>query len=158
MKAQIPDETNCVPYHPNDIHSILINAPFSWWISGGWALDLFLQEQTRKHFDIDVSIARHDQLAAQVFLSSWDFWSVKRDESGEIVFSQWGRNEMLGNEYPGVWGGKIWKHRGVLNFSFKMLTTIFGNSDIAMQYNTSYLALDILRQMESHIFDRRLLC
>ena len=104
MKAQIPNEFNCIPYQPNDIYSLFMDAPFPWWISGGWALDLFLQEQTRKHFDIDVSIARRDQLAAQVFLSSWDFWSVKRDESGEIVLSQWGRNEMLGNEYPGVWG------------------------------------------------------
>src|SRR5258706_5110396 len=57
---------------------------------------------------------------------------------------------------PAFGDGRMQKRHGVLNFSFKMLTTIFGNFDIAMQYNTRYRALDILRQMESHIFDRRL--
>jgi len=104
MKASIPDETNCVPYQPADIYSLLVNAPFPWWISGGWALDLFLQEQTRDHFDIDVSIARHDQLVAQAFLNTWDFWSVMRNENNEIVIAPWVKDNELNNEYPGVWG------------------------------------------------------
>jgi hypothetical protein len=103
MRVQIPDESNCVPLQPREIQSLLTKAPSQWWITGGWALDLFLQEQTRTHFDIDVAIARHDQLAAQLYLKNWDFWSTMRNESGNIVLRHWETGEMLGTEIPGVW-------------------------------------------------------
>jgi hypothetical protein len=37
--------------------------PFSghWWIAGGWAVDLFLGEQTRVHDDVDVAVLRRDE-------------------------------------------------------------------------------------------------
>lgn len=103
MKAQIPDEINCLPLHPRDVLSLLKDAPIQWWITGGWALDLYLGRQTRPHFDTDIAIARCDQLTAQSYLSDWDFYSTKRDESGEIVMEQWETGEFLGQEYPGVW-------------------------------------------------------
>lgn len=34
-----------------------------WYISSGWALDLFLGEVTRFHEDVDIVVARQDQLA-----------------------------------------------------------------------------------------------
>src|SRR5688572_4441822 len=104
MGVQIPDESNCIPYSPREIQSLLADAPFQWWITGGWALDLFLHEQTRPHFDIDVAIARHDQSAAQLYFDGWDFWSTMRSESGNIVLRCWETREILGTEFPGVWG------------------------------------------------------
>jgi GrpB-like predicted nucleotidyltransferase (UPF0157 family) len=41
-----------------------------WFISSGWALDLFLGRVTRVHHDIDVSIACVDQLSLQQHLSA----------------------------------------------------------------------------------------
>ncbi|MEZ0226602.1 MAG: nucleotidyltransferase domain-containing protein [Alphaproteobacteria bacterium] len=32
-----------------------------YWIAGGWAIDMFLDRQTRPHQDIEVAIARTDQ-------------------------------------------------------------------------------------------------
>jgi len=104
MEVQIPDESNCIPYDPREIQSLLADTPFQWWIAGGWALDLFLQEQTRPHFDIDVAIARQDQLVAQLYPSGWDFWSTMRNEKGNIVLRHWETGKLLGTEIPGVWG------------------------------------------------------
>jgi aminoglycoside-2''-adenylyltransferase len=32
-----------------------------WWVSGGWALDLFLGRVTREHHDVDTLVLRSDQ-------------------------------------------------------------------------------------------------
>lgn len=103
MEVQIPDESSCIPYHPREIQSLLADAAFQWWIAGGRALDLFLQEQPRPHFDIDVAIARHDQLAAELYFNGWDLWSTARSESSNIVLRHWETGEILGTEIPGVW-------------------------------------------------------
>ncbi|HEX7673585.1 MAG TPA: hypothetical protein VF412_05410 [Bdellovibrio sp.] len=41
-------------------------------LAGGWALDIFLREQTREHSDIDILIPRQDQLEIQESLKGWD--------------------------------------------------------------------------------------
>lgn len=43
--------------------------PATWCISSGWALDLFLGQVTRVHHDVDVVIARADQLMLQQHLT-----------------------------------------------------------------------------------------
>jgi GrpB-like predicted nucleotidyltransferase (UPF0157 family) len=49
--------------------------PHAWYISSGWALDLFLGRVTRVHHDVDVVIARPDQLALQQYMTTrgWKF-------------------------------------------------------------------------------------
>ncbi len=46
-----------------------------WYISSGWALDLFLGRVTRVHYDVDVVIARSDQLSVQEHMTGrgWKF-------------------------------------------------------------------------------------
>jgi GrpB-like predicted nucleotidyltransferase (UPF0157 family) len=46
-----------------------------WYISSGWALDLFLGHVGRVHHDVDVVIARADQLDLQQYMTSrgWKF-------------------------------------------------------------------------------------
>ena len=118
MNVQIPDDTNTVPLHPFEVLSLLGDAPFRWWIAGGWAIDLFLGKQTRPHFDIDIAIARDDQLAAQRYLSKWEFYSTKRDKRGEIVLQIWEAGEILGQEYPGVWARELGKDLWRFEFLF----------------------------------------
>jgi GrpB-like predicted nucleotidyltransferase (UPF0157 family) len=43
----------------------LESLPCSWYISSGWSIDLFLGRVTRVHHDIDVLIARNDQLTVR---------------------------------------------------------------------------------------------
>lgn len=45
-----------------------------WWVAGGWALDLFLGEQTRPHDDLDLVVLRHDIDAFRDHLEGWDLW------------------------------------------------------------------------------------
>ena len=87
---------------PCDVHKLLSGAPFQWWIAGGWALDLFMGEQTRPHFDIDVAIARKGQNAAQQHLSEWDFAYALR-KGNEIVLRPWEPGQVLGREIHGIW-------------------------------------------------------
>jgi hypothetical protein len=103
MNTPPPDATNVVPLQPRDIQALLSDSPFRWWIAGGWALDLFMCEQTRPHFDVDVAIARKDQGAAQNYLSHWDFqYAVRIDD--KIVLRPWESGQILGREVHGVWG------------------------------------------------------
>ena len=118
MMVKAPDETNSNPLHPHEILSLLGNAPFQWWIAGGWSLDLFLGKQTRPHFDTDIAIARSEQSAAQKYLKEWEFFSSKRDENGDIVLRQWETEEILGYEYPGVWARKSGKDLWRFEFLF----------------------------------------
>lgn len=49
--------------------------PAPWYIASGWALDLFLGQPSRCHHDVDVVIARADQLLLQQHLADrgWQF-------------------------------------------------------------------------------------
>lgn len=48
----------------------LKSLPHPWYISSGWALDLFLGRVTRVHHDVDVVVARQDQLVLQQHLTT----------------------------------------------------------------------------------------
>lgn len=53
----------------------LADFPAPWYISSGWALDLFLRQVTRVHHDVDVVVARADQLTLQAYMLArgWKF-------------------------------------------------------------------------------------
>lgn len=46
-----------------------------WYVAGGWALNLFMDKVTRVHHDVDVVIARSDQLAVREYMTErgWKF-------------------------------------------------------------------------------------
>ncbi len=46
-------------------------SPFrgTWLVVGGWAVDLFIGQPTREHDDVDIGLARHDQVAARRWAS-----------------------------------------------------------------------------------------
>jgi len=45
------------------------DATFEWYVSGGWALDLFLENVERVHHDVDLVIPRQFQLDLQKYLT-----------------------------------------------------------------------------------------
>lgn len=53
---------NWKPLSVSEVKSLFKPFHLQWWIAGGWAIDLFLGEQTRPHDDIDILIRRDDQL------------------------------------------------------------------------------------------------
>jgi GrpB-like predicted nucleotidyltransferase (UPF0157 family) len=53
----------------------LRDMPCSWYICGGWALDVFLGRVSRVHLDVDVIVPRAEQLAMQKHLADRG-WSL----------------------------------------------------------------------------------
>jgi hypothetical protein len=59
------------PWEPFDVatvETLFSRADVLWWLSGGEALDVFLQRLTRDHGDVDVSVRRSDWPALRRFL------------------------------------------------------------------------------------------
>lgn len=83
---------------PFEVASQLRGASFPWWIAGGWAIDLFVGEQTREHGDTDVGILRRDQQEVRRHLSYWDLWAAV--EAGSLRL--WG-DEPLALDVRDVW-------------------------------------------------------
>ena len=47
-----------------------------WFIAGGWAIDVFIGQETREHADIEIGMFRHDQMDLQHYLNQWRFEKV----------------------------------------------------------------------------------
>jgi len=47
----------------------LKEAPFPWFVAGGWALDLFLGHVQRVHYDVDVIVPRSAQMDLQKYMT-----------------------------------------------------------------------------------------
>jgi hypothetical protein len=73
--------------------------PTPWWVAGGWALDLFMGQQSRPHKDLDLGILRRDVKAVLAALDGWEFFAASGAElfgplTGDVradVNSLWGR-------------------------------------------------------------------
>lgn len=68
------DESMKVNYSPEKVAELFNECPEKYWIAGGWAIDLFLGEQTREHEDVDVAILRRDEFAFRSYLQDWEIW------------------------------------------------------------------------------------
>ena len=71
------------------VNSLMGKFSKTWFVAGGWAIDLFIGKETREHKDIEIAIFRKDQLHLKRYLNDWDFKQVKQGE-----FYDWG-NEFL---------------------------------------------------------------
>ncbi len=49
-----------------------------WFIAGGWAIDLFLGQETRPHSDIEIGVYRHHQSSLKKHLEGWTFLKVNK--------------------------------------------------------------------------------
>ncbi len=82
------------PLSASDVSRMFRGAAFPWWMAGGWAIDLFVGRQTRRHADTDVLVLRRDQLAAQSLLAAGAGWELyAADPPG--VLRAWRRGEWL---------------------------------------------------------------
>lgn len=102
LKHPTVDDTYWAPITVNEASRIFHGAGIPWWISGGWALDLYLGNQTRLHEDTDLLILRKDQLVVQEYLQDWQLF--KTHQPG---LAPWSAGEYL---HPPV--NSIWARRG----------------------------------------------
>ncbi len=88
------------PKSPEEVHRLLGGLEVPWWIAGGWALDLFVGQQTRSHNDLDVAVLRRDQQILRELLGRWD---LRIAHGG--AFITWKRGERItAPEHHEVWG------------------------------------------------------
>jgi adenylate kinase family enzyme len=90
---------NWQPLSVDELNSTLTGLECDWAIAGGWAIDLFLGRETRKHEDIDVIIRRDDQLKLQTHLKDWDLWVA--DPPGTL--RPWKKSEFIGKGLQDIW-------------------------------------------------------
>ncbi|MCY7348622.1 MAG: hypothetical protein LH614_20725 [Pyrinomonadaceae bacterium] len=75
---------------PLQIAAVLRGFKPSWFVAGGWAIDLFLEKETRLHQDIEIAIFRKDQAVLHDY---FDGWLLQKVINGELVV--WHRDEWL---------------------------------------------------------------
>ncbi|MEA2936898.1 MAG: hypothetical protein QOC56_402 [Alphaproteobacteria bacterium] len=54
------------------LSSRLKGAGFSWAVAGGWAIDLFLNRQTRTHKDVEIAVWRDQQALVRAHFALWE--------------------------------------------------------------------------------------
>ncbi|MFG1705803.1 nucleotidyltransferase domain-containing protein [Nonomuraea sp. M3C6] len=55
-----------------EVVELFRGAAATWWVSGGYAIELAVGGAYREHGDVDISVLRRDQLAVRRLLSGWD--------------------------------------------------------------------------------------
>lgn len=65
---------------PLRVQELLQNYDSPWFIAGGWAIDLFLGHETRKHRDIEIALFRQDQESIRTYLRNWNLQKVVKGE------------------------------------------------------------------------------
>ena len=66
------------------IAALLTHLPITWGFCGGWAIDLFLNQITRLHKDVDVAILRTDQHMVFDLLRQHG-WKLEKAVDGALI-------------------------------------------------------------------------
>lgn len=57
---------------PAEVGEIMARWPHPWWIAGGWSLDLFRNEVSRLHEDVDVVVLRRHLGDLHAAMTGWE--------------------------------------------------------------------------------------
>lgn len=117
------------PLSPDEVKTLLGSIQKPYWLSGGWAIDLFLGQQTRPHDDIDISIIREDQSHFQSALVNWDLRASDPPGSGKL--RPWLQGEKLNPPIHNLWCRQ--KSSGPWNL--EIMLCIFENNEWVYRRN-----------------------
>lgn len=53
------------------VGKLIATFPHPWFVSGGWAIDLFVNQVTRPHSDVEIGLFREHQRALRTQLTGW---------------------------------------------------------------------------------------
>jgi hypothetical protein len=106
------------PARPVEVAALFSGCKASWWIAGGYAIELAVGRPLREHGDIDILLLRCDQLAAQRALWTWDWHAA--DPPGTL--RPWRPGELLPADVHDIWcrpgPGEPWRIQIMLDESF----------------------------------------
>lgn len=91
------------PLSVDEVVQLMTDAPFTWSLAGGYAIEQFTGAAFRDHEDIDIMVFRDEQLALQRWLATnWSLYAS--DPPGTL--RRW-----LPDEYLGAGINDLWAHR-----------------------------------------------
>jgi hypothetical protein len=61
-------------WRPSEVALLLAGVETPWWVAGGWALDLWLGEQSRPHADLEICTPRAGWASVRGRLAGHDLW------------------------------------------------------------------------------------
>ncbi len=67
------------PWRPDAFAERMQGSGLRWYVAGGWAIDLFLDRETREHEDLEVAVPARDFRSVEALFPEMDFW-VPRGE------------------------------------------------------------------------------
>lgn len=102
MNGNIPYD-DWRPLSLADVLRIFADAPFTWGIAGGYAVEQFLGTAIREHADIDVVVYRDEQVQVQGWLLDWRLYAA--DPPGTL--RPWADKEYLPYGIHDVWGHRL---------------------------------------------------
>jgi len=121
VKVDSADGAHWSEWHPKEAARVLAAASATWWIAGGWAIDLFCGTTTRQHTDLDVGILRTEVSSLLQAISTWQVYEARDGrlthlDSGQIPrrdvhclwcrptsADPWAIELMLDEGHPEVW-------------------------------------------------------
>lgn len=99
MKLDIP-YNRWEPLSVAEVVQLFANAPFTWGLAGGYAVEQFLGTAIREHSDSDVVVYRDEQLELQHWLAGWHLYAA--DPPG--ILRSWRADEFLPSGIHDIWG------------------------------------------------------
>lgn len=87
------------PLSPQEGGQLFSGCEATWWVAGGWSIDLHIGRQTRPHSDLDVLVLRHEQHIVRTHLEAWDVHAA--DPPGSL--RPWPIGETLPPHVHDVW-------------------------------------------------------
>ncbi|MFF2045330.1 nucleotidyltransferase domain-containing protein [Kitasatospora sp. NPDC058170] len=90
---------------PAEVAARLAGVSAPWCVAGGWAIDLFTGERTRRHSDLEIAVpaasfpevqSRFDEFAFDI-VASGHLWQTPAPEVWELTHQTWLRDPATGN-------------------------------------------------------------
>ncbi len=85
------------------VRQLFADAPFTWGVAGGYAVEQFLGAPTRDHADMDIVVYRDQQSRIHTHLTDWRLYAS--DPPGAL--RPWAVNEYLPYGIHDVWGHRL---------------------------------------------------
>lgn len=73
-----PDLSAWDAWHPSEVARLLRDVDTPWYVTAGWALDLFRGRQTRDHDDVEIAVPADGFSEVQRALSEFDLDAIGR--------------------------------------------------------------------------------
>lgn len=73
---------------PEHLAARLRGLPVDWYVAGGWALDLWLGQQTRDHEDLEFAVRPEDAPAVAARLADLSFYAARQGVFSAAQFEQ----------------------------------------------------------------------